>query len=404
MTAALIPLPSPAANAGEVFPLGLTPGPIGHRFTVLDSLRGISALMVCLFHFTTNGPIADMPLVQGSWLFVDFFFVLSGFVIAANYRQKLMAGGFLRGFVVLRFGRVYPLHLAMLLVFVAMEAAAALFGVSGAGKRAMFEGHHSVAAIFTNATLLQSFGLHDGLTWNKPAWSVAVEFWTYLLFAQLVRTVGTALEKWLAVIVVGCIATLLVATPHGLNVTYSLGIVRCMYGFAVGALAWWAWQAADHVPFRPYRLASIIEIGAVAAVVAFVSLGAEGPANLLAPALFAGAILVFARAGGRVSQWLLAPPLRHLGLLSFSIYMVHTFAQARFADVLRLIERLTRIDLVGSETTATGKVVAVIGVTPVQSVVLTLVMLALVVAVSQLTWRWIEVPGQKWARRRAASA
>ena len=404
MTAALIPLPSRATSAGEVFLPEFLPKRPRHRFAVLDSLRGVSALMVCLFHFHGSGPLAATPLVQGSWLFVDFFFVLSGFVIAANYRQRLIDGGFFRGFVILRLGRVYPLHFAVLLAFVAIEILGVVLGLSGAGNRALFEGHHSIMAIFSNLTLVQSLGLHDGLTWNQPAWSIAVEFWTYLLFALLARCVGPALEKWLAVIIIGCLVTLLAVSPDGINVTFSLGILRGVLGFAVGALAWWTWQSADPTPSRPYRFASILEVAAVAAVIGFVSFGDEAPANLVAPFLFGAVVLVFARAGGAISRWLLAPALRRLGLLSFSIYMVHTFVQARFLDMLRVIERLTHIDLVGSETLATGKVVAVAGVTPWHGVLLTLLMLGIVVAVSELTWRLIEVPGQQWARRRALAA
>ena len=404
MTAALIALPTRAKSVGEVFLPELLPRPLGHRFAVLDSLRGVSALMVCLFHFHGRGPLTAMSLVQGSWLFVDFFFVLSGFVIAANYRQRLIAGGFFRGFVMLRLGRVYPLHFVVLLGFVAIEALGVLLGLAGQGNRTLFEGHHSVMSIFSNLTLVQSFGLHDGLTWNQPAWSIAVEFWTYLLFALLARCVGPALEKWLAVVVIGCLLTLLVVSPLGINVTYTLGMLRGVFGFAVGALAWRAWQSAGHFPSQPYRFASLVEVATVAAVIGFISFGDDAPANLVAPFLFAAAVLVFARAGGRVSRWLLVPALRRLGVLSFSIYMVHTFVQARFYDVLRVVQRLTHIDLVGSETLANGKVVAVAGVVPWQGVLLTLLMLGIVVAVSELTWRLIEVPGQRWARRRAGMA
>jgi len=55
-----------------------------------------------------------------SWLFVDFFFVLSGFVIAANYRSDCwMVSEWT--FVLLRLGRLYPLHFAMLAVGVAFS-------------------------------------------------------------------------------------------------------------------------------------------------------------------------------------------------------------------------------------------------------------------------------------------
>lgn len=123
-----------AAREGEAFPLGLSPKPLAHRYEALDSLRGICALLVCLFHFRANSPLISMAFVRGSWLFVDFFFVLSGFVIAANYRQRLINGGFLRGFVILRFGRVYPLHLVMLLAYIAMELVGLVMASRGAWR------------------------------------------------------------------------------------------------------------------------------------------------------------------------------------------------------------------------------------------------------------------------------
>lgn len=57
----------------------------GERFLVLDSWRGICALLVALFHFPTSSIISQSAFVGGSYLFVDFFFVLSGFVIASSY-------------------------------------------------------------------------------------------------------------------------------------------------------------------------------------------------------------------------------------------------------------------------------------------------------------------------------
>ena len=189
----MTPVAHPDVREGETFPLGLTPSTKTHRYEALDSLRGICALLVCLFHFHANGPIAPLAFVRGSWLFVDFFFVLSGFVIAANYRQRLIDGKFLRGFVILRFGRVYPLHLVMLLAFLVVELLGTMLASGNGAQRPMFDDHHSVFAIYTNLTLTQAFGLHDVLTWNQPSWSIAVEFWTYLLFALAARWAGAAL-------------------------------------------------------------------------------------------------------------------------------------------------------------------------------------------------------------------
>ena len=55
----------------------------------------MSTLLVCLFHFRANSPLTSLEFVRGSWMFVDFFFVLSSFVIAANDRQRLINGGLL---------------------------------------------------------------------------------------------------------------------------------------------------------------------------------------------------------------------------------------------------------------------------------------------------------------------
>ncbi|TIU76049.1 MAG: acyltransferase, partial [Mesorhizobium sp.] len=85
----------------------------GERFLVLDSWRGICALLVALFHFPTTSMISQSAFVGGSYLFVDFFFVLSGFVIASAYGGRLNEPDDLARFALVRFGRIYPLHLMM---------------------------------------------------------------------------------------------------------------------------------------------------------------------------------------------------------------------------------------------------------------------------------------------------
>jgi peptidoglycan/LPS O-acetylase OafA/YrhL len=56
-----------------------------HRFVVLDSLCGVCALMVTLYHLNAYSVVKALPFFINAYLFVDFFFVLSGFVIATNY-------------------------------------------------------------------------------------------------------------------------------------------------------------------------------------------------------------------------------------------------------------------------------------------------------------------------------
>jgi peptidoglycan/LPS O-acetylase OafA/YrhL len=67
------------------------PEPAVERFENLDALRGTCALLVALFHLPANGLLASNALVRHAYLFVDYFFVLSGFVIAFSYGDRLLS-------------------------------------------------------------------------------------------------------------------------------------------------------------------------------------------------------------------------------------------------------------------------------------------------------------------------
>lgn len=55
--------------------------------------------------------------MRNAYLFVDFFFVLSGFVIASTYQERIAGGFSVWRFMLLRLGRLYPLHIAVLVAF-----------------------------------------------------------------------------------------------------------------------------------------------------------------------------------------------------------------------------------------------------------------------------------------------
>ena len=97
--------------------------PDGGRFVALDSWRGIAALAVVAFHVQVNGLAFSSTIVGNAGAAVDFFFVLSGFVISAAYGSRLAGGFSLARFMTLRLGRVYPLHLLVLALYVAAELA-----------------------------------------------------------------------------------------------------------------------------------------------------------------------------------------------------------------------------------------------------------------------------------------
>ena len=157
------------------------------RFAVLDSWRGICALMVALFHFPAANAISQSQFIRSSYLFVDFFFVLSGFVITARYANRLGETGDVTRFVLVRLGRIYPLHLFMMIAFVGFEFVRLVLAQLRSADVAPFTGGFGLDSLLTNLFLLQGIGFEHRLTWNGPSWSISAEFFTYSAVAACAR-------------------------------------------------------------------------------------------------------------------------------------------------------------------------------------------------------------------------
>ncbi|AZO10069.1 acyltransferase [Mesorhizobium sp. M3A.F.Ca.ET.080.04.2.1] len=81
-----------------------------HVYLNLDAIRGVAAISVMLYHFSPF--LADGKVLPSSYLAVDLFFLLSGFVIAHAYDRKIENGMGFGAFVAIRLIRLYPLYLA----------------------------------------------------------------------------------------------------------------------------------------------------------------------------------------------------------------------------------------------------------------------------------------------------
>jgi peptidoglycan/LPS O-acetylase OafA/YrhL len=158
----------------------------------LTSLRGLAALWVVLYHYCVQCfPNLDVAhytqLIGKGYLAVDMFFMLSGFVMThVYYRAFSDSNGIMlhyRGFLVARIARLYPLHIFMLLLFVATAVTSQLMAgsVTSPLQSIPLKGPESVTAFLANIFMLQ--GLEAGkLSWNYPSWSISVEFMAYLAF------------------------------------------------------------------------------------------------------------------------------------------------------------------------------------------------------------------------------
>ncbi|MGH6977700.1 MAG: acyltransferase family protein, partial [Brevundimonas sp.] len=345
------------------------------RFEVLDALRGLCALLVVFFHLPVSSHFHALPLTRHGYLFVDFFFVLSGFVIAHAYRERIGSVGDAGRFLIRRIGRVWPLHVVVLAAFVIIELCRMVFHFDGVGA---FTGDRAPEYLVTNLMLIQAFGIHPHLTWNGPAWSISVEMGCYVLFAVLLLAAPRRGNLFAVVLaVIGALIVLSFA-PRYMNTTFNFGLARAAYGFFLGVLVHRIWSAAPD-PFG--WTARWLEPVSLIAAVAYVSL-ARGPWTVAAPLIFAVCIWVFASEAGRMSRWLSIRPLLRLGHWSYSIYMTHMLVISLMLIVARKLDWMTgrRVDF-GSVWVNDLFALAMIGV---------------IVALSAVTYRWIETPGRDW--------
>jgi len=128
--------------------------------------------------------------------------------------------------------------------------------------------------------------LFDFTPWNGPSWSISTEFYTYLLFAAAVALSRRRIVL-LLLPVAGASALALWALVGSIGTTFDWGLIRCIFGFSVGAITW-------HVHRAGWLCSgSVLELTSVVLIVAFVCHAGNSSLSLAAPAVFALAVLVF---------------------------------------------------------------------------------------------------------------
>jgi peptidoglycan/LPS O-acetylase OafA/YrhL len=167
------------APAGPVLvPPAVVAAPRRSQLPALTGIRCFAALNLVFFHFSDPhafGPFS--PIVNGGYVSVSFFLLLSGFILTYNYAERAERGALTaRSFWSARFSRLYPVYAFSLLLSVGM-----LVQELPAHTRLDF----GLGVILT-PLLLQ--GWHPLLTtfWNTPAWTMSTEAFFYLLFPWLV--------------------------------------------------------------------------------------------------------------------------------------------------------------------------------------------------------------------------
>lgn len=154
----------------------------------LDALRFIVAFLIILHHYQAAGPVplaeALHPVFErGGFLLTNFFLIDSGYVLMRVYGAAVDKGRMSPGdFFLKRFLRVVPAHLIMGLSLTALVVLSLTVGLMPRNPE-WFRWDQLPAQLL----LLQAYGVHGGLGWNAPTWSISALIGCYLCFPWIIR-------------------------------------------------------------------------------------------------------------------------------------------------------------------------------------------------------------------------
>ena len=246
-------------------------------------------------------------------LFVDLFFVISGFVIARQYVGRVDDAVSIGRFLWRRLARIYPLHLATLAFYVAL-AGALHFGVARTDNPARYP----LSDLPAQFLLLHAF-VGERLTFNFPSWSLSAEMFCYLLFPVVALIAQRRREAIIALVVLTALANSLWAGATG-TVPWADwinrgGVFRALPAFNLGMACYLFRDRIARWPVIPGAL--------VVSLTAFIVLGSLLPAMTALFAIYAIAVLAIqADCAGRETL------MSKLGFdrwssLTYSCYMLH---------------------------------------------------------------------------------
>lgn len=302
--------PSPTSEGGA------------RAFVALDGLRGVAALAIAARHAPFLWQ-AGYPtgVLQKSYLAVDFFFVLSGFVLAHAYSSRFESGLTARQFMTARLVRVYPLYFLALVYATFIALNQFVFGSANVST-VIFDPLFAVLFIPTPLRP-QLFPM------NNPAWSLFFELVANAAFGWI----GKRLTAWTLAAILAPSALVMAAAVwfgwlgFGLKSgtmdagfewsSFGAGLVRVAYSFFAGVLVYRLWKVAP----RNWALPPVALVAVLCAILgAWTSAPYQAAFDLAAtllvfPALvFLGACSKPGRHAARLFAW--------LGGISYGVYVL----------------------------------------------------------------------------------
>jgi peptidoglycan/LPS O-acetylase OafA/YrhL len=314
----------------------------------LAGARAIPPLLIVLYHFSEGHHYSGVRLIDliatRGYLWVEFFFTLSGFILTHVYggrvRELWTKAGYF-GFLKARLLRLYPLHLFLLLLLAGLvigtRTAAHIGGYLSIYDRAY---HPMIDAkgFVLSLLLVQGWNTLNYLTWNGVAWFVSVEFALCLLFPLFLKVQDGRVWRGFVLLAagIGGMMALLATSAHGLDLTYHNGILRGLADFTIGVGMAVLFRNAGRLAALPAWMHSAAQLGLLALLAyVFTQIGWSHTGNDLYIALTMQAfVLLLAFDKGVLADVLKWRGPQTLGDWSYAVYLGQTF----WLQYMRVIE------------------------------------------------------------------
>lgn len=271
------------------------------RLALPDYGRGLAAIIVLLFHLRNDYPfLLEIPVVSLGNRWVDFFFVMSGYLLFMLYGQMRIS---MIKFLKRRFLRLYPLVLWSSTVYMLL-----MLYRNDVSNQVIFIDYLDVILLL-NSTSLLGYSFHV----NPVSWSISAEFFAYICLAISLQFVSKSRKLFYFLIILIFSSIFLII--YGFEQELKFGFFRGIFGFSIGAISY---QVFENLKTKGELFSGA---GILLFIVSFI-LGKDYSALLMC---YLGLFLLMP---GIFSKRLNAKTkhiwfLDYLGTRSFSIYMNH---------------------------------------------------------------------------------
>jgi peptidoglycan/LPS O-acetylase OafA/YrhL len=335
----------------------------------LTGVRGIGAALIVVYHFGKTRLDWVHPIwpVPHGYMAVDLFFMLSGFVIGLGYRDAFgehFSTNY-RAFLIKRIARLYPAYLMISILYVLKLA----FHLAGEETLSRF-GFYDIVG---NALMLGGWGLHI-YPLIGVAWAASAELGSYILLPLLMLgTLQRGIPGWSLCVLLSAIAIYAIDVS-GLGYSGPLDVVettsfypllRAIAGFTFGLAIYRYAEILDRLSARSQDAILAVTLFALV-VAASVTKNDFAVYFLLIPL-----IAILSRDGPLALQLFGNGLVYHLGVISYSIYLLHPLF-VRFAAISSRH----------------------FGATEFAYTICSLVCFVVIWALSYLSYRFVEIPGR----------